>query len=324
MKIAVLGNLRTMVPEGVVFPLGDDYWNDLDKPETIGAIVEALRSLGHQVEFILPDEKIFDNLRSFSPDFVFNYAEMYFGSSREAQVPAILDMMRIPYTGSGVVGMALTQHKAFTNQICKCAGINMPGFVLIENPEIVDTGDLTYPLFVKPAHQGSSIGINQASKVNNRSELEAQVYWLWDAYGEPVIIEEYISGRDINLGFIGGEALAFVEYIVPIGYYTLEYKEAKRPEVRRICPAEIPDDIAKEMISAGKTAIHELEVLDWCRMDFRIDEAGQYYLIEVNATSTLTENGGFTSGAYGAGYADYKDVIGGILTSAVKRYAEKP
>ena len=174
MKIAVLANLKSAAPFNETYPSGDMYWSDLDEPETIQSIVNALKELGHHADFIEADLSIIQKLRTYSPDFVFNYAEMHFGASREAQIPAILDMMRLPYTGSGVIGMAVTQHKVMTKKILNCAGISTPSYFYLTNPQEDTPHNLRFPQIVKPAHQGSSIGINMFSRVENKKELKRQ------------------------------------------------------------------------------------------------------------------------------------------------------
>jgi D-alanine-D-alanine ligase len=245
---------------------------------------------------------------------------MHFGASREAQIPAILDMMRLPYTGSGVIGMAITQHKVMTKKILACAGISTPRYVYLTNPQVDTHNNLRFPLIVKPAHQGSSIGINMFSRVENTKELKRQIQWLWNKFHEPILVEEFIEGRDMNLGFLADQPLAFVENIIPIGYNSYEFKGEKLSQVQKLCPVEIPESVADEIISAGRTAITALEVYDWCRMDFRIDKENQHYLIEVNAISTLSEKGVFARGAYETGYESYKEIIEKILLSAMARY----
>jgi len=319
MRVGFIANLKDDVPPNDRHPPGDDYWDDLDDQAVVDSVLEALEKLGHDAQYIKPDDNIIETLRDYSPDIVFNYAEGHFASSREAQVPAILDMLRIPYTGSGVLGMALCHDKVFTKKIIRCAGFKTPDYFALNHPDDLPKIDMTFPLFVKPSHQGSSVGINDDALVNTKSELSDQVSWLWKKIYEPILIEEYIPGREFTVVIVNNEVFPLVEHISPIGFYSKAYKGEKRDEMGKICPVDLDASIHEEIIEACKGSFHALNMYDWGRFDVRMDNSGQYFILEVNPITTLTRDGSFAKSAWQAGYS-YEDVIEIILQSAIKRF----
>ena len=180
-----------------------DYWADPDSERTIEAIADALRQAGHRVTFLEGDVTLYDRLREVKPDICFNICEGHFGDNREAQVPAILEMLRIPYTGSKVLTLALALDKPMTKRVLSYHGLPTPLFQVFERPDEPLGPDLDFPLFVKPSRQGTGMGISAQSIVYDESELRAQVESLLEAYQEPVLLEGFIAGRDVTVGMVG-------------------------------------------------------------------------------------------------------------------------
>ena len=163
--VALLANLKNNAP---VFPgMPEDYWADLDSQHTVEAIAEAMRGEGHRVTFLEGDVTLYDRLREVQPDICFNICEGHFGDSREAHVPAILEMLRIPYTGSKVLTLALALDKPMTKRVLAFHDLPTPPFQVFERPSEPLNEDLDFPLFVKPSRQGTGMGISAESIVHD-------------------------------------------------------------------------------------------------------------------------------------------------------------
>ena len=190
MRIAVLANLKKDVPFDIEHPPDHDYWDDLDDPRTVRAVVQALRKKGHEVRYIAPRLSIIRRLMIYQPDICFNFCEGHFGVSREAQIPAVLDMLRLPYTGSGVLGMSLSHNKFMAKKVFRWVCLPTADFVVVENPDEIPPIEMEYPLFVKPTHEGTSIGIDENALVRDYDSLVKQVKWVWNEVKTPILIEK--------------------------------------------------------------------------------------------------------------------------------------
>lgn len=180
-----------------------DKWNELDSEKSVAGYERALREAGHDVVPLEGDHTLIENLLKVKPDICFNTCEGHYGKSREAQVPAILDMLRIPYTGSGVMSLSIALDKAMTKRVLQFYSIPTPAFqVFVTGDEPTDPR-LNYPLFAKPSLEGSGIGIMAKSICRTPRELREQVRYLLRAYKQPVLVEEYIQGREITAGVLG-------------------------------------------------------------------------------------------------------------------------
>lgn len=320
MKIAVLANLKEDAPINPDEPPG--RWDDLDEMITIEAILDSLQRLGHTARYFPATLESIENIRNFNPDLCFNTSEGHYGDSREAQMPAILDILRIPYTCAGVLGMSLSHNKAFAKRMFRSAGIPTANFFVVENGTEIPQHDLKYPLFVKPAVEGSSIGINDSARVTNEEELIRQVEWVRSNVDSLILVEEYVKGREFTIGILGNEVLPIVEIVSPTGFYSASQKEDLNSEVYRVCPAELPPQTTSEFKTLALHAMEVLELKDVCRMDMRMDEQGNPYVLEVNPIPLMYPDPLQASLIYAAdtiGYS-YTDVIQMIVDSAARRW----
>lgn len=320
MKIAVLANLKEDAPISPEDPPG--RWDDLDEIETVQAILDSLKELGHEAKYFAAGIESIEAIKAYKPDLCFNSGEGHFGTSREAQMPALLDSLRLPYTCAGVLGMSLSHNKDVAKRIFRFAGLPTANFKVFDFPADISDEGLTYPLFVKPASEGSSIGINENAVVHNREELVKQVQWVWDTNADAeVLVEEYIVGREFTIGVLGDEALPIVEIVSPTGFYSNEQKEDLESEVYRICPAPLPEDKTKEFQALALRAKEVLELEDVCRMDMRMDKDGLPYILEVNPIPLMCpdpEQASLVYASRAVGYS-YKDMVEKIINSAIKR-----
>ncbi len=177
-------------------------------------------------------------------------------------------------------------------------------------------------MFVKPAFEGSSIGINESAIVNNYAELVKQVTWVLENLHTLVLVEEYIEGREFTIGILGDEALPVVEIFSPTGFYSNSQKEDFASEVYRVCPAQLTYLQTKELQQIALQAKKVLYLEDVCRMDLRMDNAGNPYILEVNPIPLMYPDPKQASLIYAAdtlGYT-YTDIIRKIVESAIKRW----
>lgn len=320
MKIAVLANLIDDAPLTIDEPPG--RWDELDDWKTIQSVLDSLTELGHECAYFPADLTIIQTLPTYHPELVFNMAEGHFGKSREAQIPAILDMLRIPYTASGVLGMSLSHNKDIAKPNFRCAGLPTPDYIVVHHPNAIPVDIPGFPLFIKPAHEGSSIGINSHAVVHTRAELEAQVQWCWDMVHSDILIESYIVGREFTLGVLGRKPLPIVEIVSPTGYYSSDLKEDSDSGVYRICPAELSLAKTVEFQEIVLAAMDALALYDVCRMDLRMDAKAQPYILEVNPLPLLDPDPAEASIAFACQAAgmSFTQMVGEILFSAMQRH----
>ncbi len=321
MRIAVLANLKKDVPFDIEHPPDHDYWDDLDDPRTVRAVVQALRKKGHEVRYIAPRLSIIRRLMIYQPDICFNFCEGHFGVSREAQIPAVLDMLRLPYTGSGVLGMSLSHNKFMAKKVFRWVGLPTADFVVVENPDEIPPIEMEYPLFVKPTHEGTSIGIDENALVRDYDSLVKQVKWVWNEVKTPILIEKYIEGREFTVSVMGDRVLPIIEICSPTGYYSHGQKEDEHSPVYRVCPAELSPEKQTEIEQTALAAMKALDVVDFCRMDVRMDSQQNIYILEVNPLPLLFPDPLQASYVYSAQAAgmSYTEMIDNLLQIAVKR-----
>jgi len=200
-RVALLANLKANAPKLEEMP--HDQWDDLDSEKTVLALIDAIRDGGHDCEFLEGDITLYDTVRSYQPDICFNICEGHVGDAREAQVPAILEMLRIPYTGSKVLTLALALDKPMTKRILTYHDLPTPQFQVFERADEPLSPDMIFPMFAKPSREGTGIGVTADSIIMNEEQLRDRVQSLIDRYKQPVLVEQYIEGREITVGLVG-------------------------------------------------------------------------------------------------------------------------
>jgi D-alanine-D-alanine ligase len=289
-----------------------DALAEYDSPETIDAMEAALSAAGHGVIRLEADESLLDSVRRYAPDICFNIAEGLRGEAREAHVPALLEMLGIPYTGSKVLAHAISLDKATTKRIWRDCGLPTPPFQVFSTGDEVLDSRLPFPLFVKPLSEGTGMGINDRSTVHDEAELRSQVRWVVEAYRQPALAEAYLPGREFTVGLIGNRAAPLTArrngrynaegyHLFPVleidaaigvgeGAYNSASKalkpgEAGAPEYS--CPADIPPRLERRMQDLALRAFEAVGALDLGRVDFRLGSDGRPYLIEINTLPGL-------------------------------------
>jgi len=251
LKIGLTYNLKRQVSAAEGLP--EDFFAEFDDEDTVNAIVDALENGGCHVTRIEADEKAYSKLMRLNPHIVFNMAEGFRGESRESQVPAMLEMLGIPYTGSGPMTFAISLNKGMAHQLLRVNNVSTPPFKIVTNAEARIDKQLEFPLIVKPLAEGSSKGIRNSSLVTDDPSLRRQVTWVTTTYNQPAMVEEFLPGREFTVGVIGNAeptVLPIVEILfdkLPNGSNPLYSYEAKwiwdtpeQPLEMFNCPAEIP------------------------------------------------------------------------------------
>lgn len=272
-----------------------DLYAEWDEPATIDAVERALRPLGEVIRL----EAVEDfpmRLAGARPDFVFNIAEGLYGRNREGHVPAICEFLGIPYSASDPLTLSLALHKGRAKEILQLRGVPTAPFILAESTADARNCTLPFPVFAKPAFEGSGKGVSVKSLCNNRKELVKQFDYLMSTYREPVLIETYLPGAEFTVGILGNGKEARCLPIVgmrfdelPSGAPPIYGYEAKwiwddpsDPLEMFECPAKVPAKLATAIRSAALGAYSALECRDWCRVDIRCDVNGLPNVVELN------------------------------------------
>jgi D-alanine-D-alanine ligase len=291
LKVGLTYDLRSEYPPHEDAP--PDYYAEFDTEETVDYIEAALSSLGHRVHRIGNIQKLARFLVfGETVDIVFNIAEGVWGRSREAQVPALLEAFRIPYTFSDPLTMALCLDKAMTKRIWQQAGLPTSAFWVVTNlAELEQAAEhgLEFPLFVKPVHEGSSKGISQDSIVETEQQLVEQVERVLTHYQQPALVEElFLSGREFTVGILGSGREARVLGVLEItevalyrvsGFLQKEKWELYAPDTYHPLKA---GPLQVQLSELGLQAYQAVDCRDTGRLDIRLDRYGNPQLMEIN------------------------------------------
>lgn len=346
-RVAVLANLKINAPHWEGMP--EDQWDDLDSEKTIKALIDAIRSGGHTCEFLEGDSTIIDTVRKFNPDICFNICESHFGDAREAQVPAILEKLRIPYTGSKVLCLALALDKPMTKRVLTYHDLPTPDFQTFERIDEPLDEKMRFPLFVKPSREGTGMGVSARSIVNNEAELWEQVSLIIDRYHQAALVESFIEGREVTVGMVGNligpvarrlphdEDLPRIEsglrffppmevdlspYLETDAVYANRLKVALADQLNYLCPAPLDDDMVDELNWLAAAVFRVTGALDIARVDFRLSakEDWKPYILEINPLPGLSlgiSDIVIEAAAEGVGHTE---LVNMILDTALRRY----
>lgn len=321
-------NLRKGIQSDV-----EDIEAEYDSIETVDAIKKALEELGCKVVLLEADEGIFEKLMKNRVDIVFNIAEGIYGRGREAQVPAILNYMKIPFTGSDETSLCISLDKALSKRLLATYRIKTPRYQLVVDNTTRISKTLRYPLIVKPNAEGSSKGISEVSVVHDYHQLEQTVDRNYRLYNQPVLVEEFIAGREFTVAVVnnGSETMVFppMEIIYRnskdrYGIYSYNVKKNYKEYIEYACPAEIDAKTSKKMMEMAKRIFSILECRDFSRIDFRLSGQGEIYFIEINPLPGLAP--GYSDYPMIAEFMgiDYTSIVKMILNSALKRHGMIP
>jgi len=347
LSVAVLANLKKNAPSYPGMPA--HAWDELDSEATPNAIISALEAAGHRATFLEGNLSLVEKLPALKPDICFNICEGHWGDSRESHVPSILEMLRIPYTGSGVLSLALTLDKPTAKRVLAFYGLPTPAFQVFHRTDAPIDRNLQFPLFVKASREGTSLGISPSSIVRNESELRSQVAEHLDRFHQPILVERFIRGRELTVGIIGNSsgtvpspvaesepapsvfaglqllpALEVDLHAYPSsegGIYTNRIK-TEFHDIHIFCPAPLPPELGARLQWLAAAVFRATDCMDFARVDFRLDadDGNQPYILEVNPLPGLCPGFSDLVLAAEAMGMPYNDLINAILDAACHRH----
>ncbi len=335
LKVALVFNL--IHPEVLQPGTPIDAIAEYDSPETVAAVKAALEAGAHEVVLLEADERIAEKLLDTRPDLVFNIAEGLRGLYRESHVPAICEMLGIPYTGSDPLTLALCLDKPRAKQILIYHGIPTARFQVFEDADGALNPDMRFPLIVKLSREGSSMGLTPDSVVDDEDALRHQLKRLLNTYHEPVLVEEFIVGREFTVPVLGNvppRVLPIIEVVFPsprdIVFFApddvvlerfpeLRDKPLAKPRHRSVCPADVTPELRAALEETALRAYRALGCRDWCRMEMRQGPDGRLYVLELNPIAGIDPSYWFARSAQVAGMT-YADFVNAIVDSARERY----
>jgi D-alanine-D-alanine ligase len=331
MKIGLSYDLKEEVSLNKGHP--EDALEEYDSLETVESIVAALECLGHSVVRLSGGRDFLNKILQCNVDFVFNIAEgrgNYRG--REAQIPAILEMLDIPYSGSDPQCLSVSLDKPLTKKLVQSEGVRTPRWQVVssrhELGEVCQDG-FPLPAFIKPAFEGSSKGIRLGCMVEGREQMAEVTAKLLEQYQQPIMVEEFISGDEVTVGAVGNSPpqLVGMMRILPkkrdrFFVYSLEVKRDWQNQVEYECPARLEARVLKKLADFSLKAFEILGCRDFARLDFRLDQKGMPYFLEINPLPGLNpKSSDLPIMAYKMGW-NYQELISSVLNAALERYPE--
>jgi D-alanine-D-alanine ligase len=320
---------------GMTYDLRQDYMDlglseedlaEFDSPRTVEGIETALRELGYQTERIGHVRHLAARLSAGDRwDLVFNICEGLGGYGREAQVPALLEAYGLPFVFSDPLVMALTLHKGMTKHVIRDLGLPTPDFVVVEDISAVAAIDLPYPLFAKPVAEGTGKGITAASKILDREQLHRVCGQLLAAYGQPVLVETYLPGREYTVGILGTGSAARVIAVMEVVLLANAEAEVYSYTNKEYCDDRVVYRLAEgpEAEKSGEVALacwRGLGCRDGGRVDIRVDGRGAPNFMEVNPLAGLHPEHSDLPILCNLAGVSFTQLIDSIMQSAVARF----
>jgi len=301
---------------------------ELDGHKTIECLQTALESAGHKVVLIGGARQLISRQTrgDLKVDVVFNISEGFKGRNRESQVPAILDLYNIPFVGADALSLGVTLDKVVAKKCFIADGIPTARYFKANSTDDLSAlNTIGFPLFVKTLHEGTSKGITQASRVENLGQLKAQVERINRDYKQPALVEEFIKGDEFTVGVIGNNppvAMPVVQYAIAgkttLGNEFYSYQHVVEKSVEYICPAPIDEKLALCLQDLAVRAYKSVDCRDFGRVDFRVDQAGNPYVLEINPLPNLGPDDVFVLFAKVKGMS-YNQIINKIMDEALTR-----
>ncbi len=328
LRVALLVNLARNAPP-IHRNAPPDILAELDADKNVEAYAEAMRARRHEVLVQEGNPRLAEWLERVQPDICFNTCEGFGGESREAQVPALLEMLGVPYTGPTPLAAAITHDKPTTQRILACHGLPVPHFQEFVTPGDTLAGDMRFPLFVKPSHEGTGMGIGNESIVRDERTLRERVAYVVERYRQPAMVETYVEGRDITCGLVGnGDDVHFFpitevdfsgypQELAPI--YGVQQKVDYADYYRNKCPAPLGDALTERIRQLTHKVFTVTGCRDFARVDFRLADDNQPYILEINGLPGITPASDLTLMAQAEGWT-HADLVRAVLDAGLKRY----
>jgi D-alanine-D-alanine ligase len=306
----------------------------------LGQLSDALARLGHEVEPVEVDKRVEPLVGALSrlrPELIVNIAESFGGKSAlESNVAALLNLMGLRYTGSSPAGLILAGDKVLAKKVLTFHGIRTPRFATVYRGALDWAEDLHFPVIVKPPQEDASVGLTSASVVRDLKQLLEQMDALQSEFEQPVLVEEFIEGREFYVGVLGNASAR----ALPVIELDFSKFPADRPRIASweakwgddsgggaefegttsIFPEGLSEELTEHLNTAAVDAFHALRLRDYARIDLRVNEQGEAFVIEVNPNCYLERESEFARAAARGGL-DYDALIGRIVELAAARYA---
>ncbi len=323
MKVALIYNKDI---DGVINTFGmqnKEFYNE----KTVKKVAQSLEKAGHNVAILDGNKQIIERLENFMPrvyegeqmGMIFNMAYGIQGESRYTHIPSMLEMLGLPYVGSSPSGHALALDKVLTKIIWKNNNLPTPDFWVFNSPE-EDMNSVVFPVIVKPKMESVSFGLKV---VYNVDDLREAVHFIITEFDQQALVEQFIRGREFCVGLIGNspeETFPVLEIDLegdPDAIQTVDDKKHK-PK-KKVCPAKLSDELTAKMQRLSSEAFHALNLRDFARVDIRLDEDDNIYLLEINSMASLGETGSYPTAAKVAGY-NFENLVNKMLDVASVRY----
>jgi len=307
----------------------------------LGQVCDALTSLGHRASLVAVDRDFkhtVDALLEQKPELVFNLAESFSGhSALESSVAGLLNLLDLRYTGSSPSGLMLAGDKSISTRMLRAAGVRTPDSATLFRGAVESAGKLHFPLIVKPPQEDASLGITNKSVVRDLQELFAQIDALHTEYSSPILVEEFIDGREFYVGIIGNQqprALPAIEMDFTgfpadkprIASWAAKWgddgdeKGTEFAGTHSVFPADLSEELDERLAQVAIEAFQALRLRDYARVDMRVKPDGEVFVLEVNPNCYLEQGAEFARAAAKDGL-DYRALIARIIELATARYA---
>jgi D-alanine-D-alanine ligase len=314
---------------------------DGEEDPVLGQIEAALRASGHEPRRVMVDnevEPLVTTLTKDRPDLVINLAESFAGKSAlESNIAALLNLLDLRYTGSSPAGLLVAGDKTLSKKVLRFHGIKTPEFATVYRGMVDWAGDVQFPLIVKPPQEDASLGITQKSIVHDVRELLEKIAEIQGEYQSPALAEQFVDGREYYVGVLGNQnakALPVIELDFskfPTDRPRIASWEAKWGDegdargaeyegTESVFPEDLPDELRDRMQKVAVESFHALRLRDYARIDMRVTDAGEIYIIEVNPNCYLEAKSEFARSAERDGI-EYNALIGQIVELAAARYS---
>ena len=330
MRIGLSFDLKDAVPRVQNEP--EDALEEYDSAETVQVIESAIAAEGHEVIRLGGGKEFLKNILRTEVDFVFNIAEGWGNyRSREAQVPSVLEMLDIPYSGSDPQCLAICLDKPVTKKLVATTGVPTPKWQVITDARelaALSWDGFSFPAIIKPAYEGSSKGIRLTSLAYNPGQAVESASQLLARYNQPAMIEEFIDGDEVTIGMVGNSLpqILGMMRILPRTQsehfvYSLEVKRDYQRLVEYECPAQLKEKTRAEVATASRNAFNVLGCRDFARIDFRIGADGTPYFLEINPLPGLGTYSDLVIMAIKLGWTHH-GLICAVLNAALKRHQQ--
>ena len=263
------------------------------------AVHDALRSIGVLAELVDPSEHKVEVLRGFDVCFI----ALHGRGGEDGVIQGVLEHLGVPYTGSGVMASAIGMDKVKTKMIWRAAGLSTPDFYVAGQPMT----ELSFPLMVKPAHEGSSIGMRKVDDAEQLADAIAEA----EKFDTEVLVEQWIHGAEFTVAILNGEALPAIRLETPNRFYDYEAKYEANT-TRYLCPCGLDAEQEKALQALALEAFNQIGCRGWGRVDVMQDEQGRFYLLEVNTVPGMTDHSLVPMAAKAAG-RDFPQLVAEIL-----------